>query len=217
MGARAESIGAVELFAITPGRGDAHELREKIAALARGGVTRLLLREKQLDAAARAALGETVAEACRAAGLELWVSDDVALAARLGAHGVHLSERSPPPSRLAAQAGALAFGLSLHQPVSRPASEIARCRHAFVAPLFATPSKPGVAPLGVAGFAEIAATLPLPVYALGGIELDHTAALAALARAGIRRVAAIRLFFDARDPAAAARLLAERLRATPAA
>jgi len=208
---------APDLFAITPGRGDAHELREKIAALARGGVTKLLLREKQLDAAARAALGETVAEACCAAGLELWVSDDVALAARLGAHGVHLSERSPPPSRLAEQAGALAFGLSLHRPVSRPHGEIARCRHAFVAPLFATQSKPGVAPLGVAGFAEIAATLPLPVFALGGIELDRTAELAALARAGIRRIAAIRLFFDARDPESAARLLAQRLADAPTA
>ena len=214
MGGRADASGAVDLFAITPGRGDGQELREKIEALARGGVTKLLLREKQLDASARATLGEIVAEACRTAGVELWVSDDVGLARRLGAHGVHLSEQSPPPSRLAAQAGPIAFGLSLHRPVSRPTEEIARCRHAFVAPLFATPSKAGVAPLGLAGFAEVAATLPLPTFALGGIELAHATMLA---QAGIRRVAAIRLFFDARDPEAAARLLAERLRSAPAA
>jgi len=214
MGGRADAAGAVDLFAITPGRGDAHELSEKIAALARGGVTKLLLREKQLADAARTALGEAVAAACRSAAIELWVSDDVALARRLGAHGVHLSERSPPPSHLAAAAGPLAFGLSLHRPVSRRPEEIARARHAFLAPLFATPSKAGVAPLGIDGFVALARTLPIPAYALGGVGLEEATGLA---RAGIGRVAAIRLFFDARDPESAARRLAERLRAAPAA
>ena len=212
MASRASADRSIELFAITPGRGDAGELRDKIAALAAGGVTRVLLREKSLDPSARHRVGEVVAAACREGGIELWVSEEVMLAQALGARGVHLSERSPAPSALAATAGDLRFGVSLHRQVHRQvqrhAAELRRCDHAFMAPLFTTPGKPDDELLGVAGFTELASALQLPVFALGGITLDHASALAA---AGIRRVAAIRLFFDARDPARAAAMLRERL------
>lgn len=209
----AERPATVELFAITPGRGDAHELRDKIPALAAGGVGRLLLREKQLSVRARGALGVAVAEACRAAGMELWVSEEVGLAQELGARGVQLSERSAAPADVAAAvAPGLALGVSLHAPVSRGAADLAVCHHAFLAPLFATPAKSGVVPLEIEGFAALAAQLPtrLPLYALGGITWER---LDQLAAAGIRRVAAIRLFFDAVDPARAAAVVLERLRA----
>ncbi|MSR48112.1 MAG: hypothetical protein EXS13_13815 [Planctomycetes bacterium] len=208
MASRASADRSIELFAITPGRGDAGELREKIVALAAGGVTRVLLREKAFDPIARRRVGEVAAAACREGGIELWVSEEVALAQALGARGVHLSERSPAPSALAATAGDLRFGVSLHRPVLRQVAELRRCDHAFVAPLFATPGKPDDELLGVAGFTEVASALQLPAFALGGITLDHAPELAAV---GIRRVAAIRLFFDARDPARAAATLRERL------
>ncbi|MBL8842437.1 MAG: thiamine phosphate synthase [Planctomycetes bacterium] len=203
----------VALFAVTPDRGDAIELEAKLPALAAGGVARVLLREPSLAAPARAALAERVARACAAARLELWISADAELALRVGAHGVHLPERSPPPSQLARAAPTLALGLSLHLPLSRPPDEIARCAHAFLAPLLPTPSKPGVEPVGLARFVATAAALPLPLYALGGLTLESAPALAA---AGITRVAAIRLFFDAVDPERAARVLHERLAAAGA-
>jgi thiamine-phosphate pyrophosphorylase len=189
---------AADLFAISPGRGDADELEQKLPRLAEGGLRRFLLREKQLAPERRDALARRLAPLCRTLGLELWIAEEAEVAAAVGATGVQLSERSPPPSAIEAKWGArLRRGLSIHGDLARPRAELARCDHLFLAPLFPTPSKPGAATLGADGFACLAAGLPAPAFALGGIERDH---LPLLAARGVTRVAAIRLFFDAADP-----------------
>ena len=188
-----DASAPLDAFAVTPGRGDRDEILAAIPTLAARGARRLLLREKSLAPAARRALAEAIAPACRAAAVELWIAEDVELAKAIGAAGVQLSERSPSPLVVQeALPPALALGVSLHAPITRSARELAACRHAFLGPLFATPGKPDATPLGLARFRELAATLPLPVYAIGGIGADE---LRKLAAAGIRRVAAIRLFF----------------------
>jgi thiamine-phosphate diphosphorylase len=200
--AAAAPDATVDLFAISPGRGDGDELARKLPLLAEGGLRRFLLREKELPPERRLALAQRLAPLCRELGVELWIAEDAALARSVGAAGVHLSERSPAPSQIAREFGdALALGVSLHEAPSRDAAELALCRHAFLAPVFSTPSKPAERTLGADGFACRAAGLSaergLPVYALGGIGQDH---LPLLARRGVTRVAAIRLFFDAADP-----------------
>jgi thiamine-phosphate diphosphorylase len=203
-----------ELFAISPGRGDRAELQRVLPQLAAGGLRRFLLREKQLDGAARAKLAGTLAPLCRSLGLELWIAEDFELAQAVGAAGVQLSERSPPPSEVAkATGGSLRLGVSLHADLSRPGEELVHCEHAFLAPVFSPQKEPGRRPLGADGFACLAAGLPLPVFALGGIGLDH---LPLLAARGVSRVAAIRLCFGGGDPRAAVEraraLLAPRAR-----
>jgi len=200
--AAAAPDATVDLFAISPGRGDGDELARNLPLLAEGGLRRFLLRKKELSPERRGALARRLAPLCRELGVELWIAEDAALARSVAATGVHLSERSPPPSQIARESGAtLALGVSLHEVPSRDAAELALCRHAFLAPVFPTPSKPAERTLGADGFACRAAGLSaergLPVYALGGIGLDH---LPLLARRGVTRVAAIRLFFDAADP-----------------
>jgi thiamine-phosphate pyrophosphorylase len=193
---------SVDLFAISPGRGDRDELERKLARLAEGGVRKLLLREKQLAAAQRGELARRLLPLCRSLGVELWISEEAELAAEIGASGVHLSERSPPPGDITARFGPkLCVGLSVHADLARPREELARCVHLFLAPVFPTPSKPDARPLGPDGFACLAAGLPAPTFALGGIGLGH---LPLLAARGVTRVAAIRLFFDAADPRRAA-------------
>jgi thiamine-phosphate pyrophosphorylase len=130
--------------------------------------------------------------------MEWWIAEEAELAAAVGATGVHLSERSPPPSLIRARFGeTLRVGLSIHAEPTRPRAELAQCDHLFLAPLFPTPSKPGAATLGADGFACRAAGFTAPTFALGGIGRDH---LPLLAARGVTRVAAIRLFFDAADP-----------------
>mgnify|MGYP002383202017 FL=1 len=80
-------------------------------------------------------------------------------------------------------------------------------------PIWPTPSKgqgpllPGqgrVQPVGVAALAQVAAALPVPVFALGGIDDAERAALCVAAGA---RLACIRFVLSASDPAAAVRSL----------
>jgi thiamine-phosphate diphosphorylase len=189
----AEPRSGLELFAVTPGRGDRAELEAALPRIAARGATRLLLREKQLDPAARRALAESLLPACRRHRLALWISEEVELAMSIGAAGVQLSERSPSPRIVRARLPAgFGLGVSLHDPATREEAELAACDHAFLGPVFPTPGKRGAGALGIARFVEIAATLPLPVFAIGGVGEGE---LAALAAAGVRRAAAIRLFF----------------------
>ena len=183
-------------FAISPDRGQASELTARLPRLRALGVRRFVLREKSCPPAARRAIAQQVVPACARLGIECWISEDAALAAEAGARGVHLSERSASPRRLAQEFPDLHFGVSLHDPLRRPLLDVARCDHAFLGPVFATPSKAGAAGLGIEGFLRIAERLPIPVYPLGGIgaaELDE------LARAGVHRAAGIRLFFASDD------------------
>jgi thiamine-phosphate pyrophosphorylase len=212
MASRAPERSA-DLFAISPGRGDRDELERKLPRLAEGGLRRFLLREKELPAARRGEFARRLAPLCGSLGLELWIAEEAELAAEVGASGVQLSERSPPPSEVVARFGPkLRVGLSIHGDLARPPGELARCGHLFLAPVFPTPSKPGAKPLGADGFACLAAGLPAPAFALGGIGLDH---LPLLAARGVTRVAAIRLFFDADDPRRAVEEARALLRPAP--
>ncbi len=193
MGRAADAGETVDRFAVTPGRADRAEILAALPRLATLGVTKLLLRERSASREERRKLAEALLPKCRRAAIALWISDDVELAASLPAAGVQLSEAAPSPRVVRARLPAsIALGVSLHEPISRSADELAVCDHAFLGPVFPTPSKRDARPLGIAGFLRLAATVSLPVYAIGGIG---AAELRQLEQAGVRRVAAIRLFF----------------------
>lgn len=63
------------------------------------------------------------------------------------------------------------------------------CDYAFFSPVLATPTHPHATPLGWGNFAALAAGLPLPVYALGGVGV---ADLPRARAAGAHGIAAIR-------------------------
>lgn len=63
------------------------------------------------------------------------------------------------------------------------------CDYAFFSPVHATPTHPHATPLGWGNFAALAAGLPLPVYALGGVGV---ADLPRARAAGAHGIAAIR-------------------------
>ncbi len=115
----------------------------------------------------------------------------------VGTLGVHLPGTGLAVAPLRARFGAdLLIGRSTHS-----LDEIARAReegadYATFGPVFATPSKAAFGPpVGLAAFAR-AAALGLPLYALGGVTLEH---LPELARVGARGVAGIRLFLEPTD------------------
>ena len=71
---------------------------------------------------------------------------------------------------------------------------------ALVSPVFATASKPAVAPLGPEGFARLAQAVGCPAYALGGLTPARLSTLPGAAGAAV-----ISAVLAAEDPAAAAR------------
>jgi thiamine-phosphate pyrophosphorylase len=128
-------------------------------------------------------------------GLILLVAGDPALAARLGADGLHLPE---------ARAGEIA-----HWRAARPKwlitvaahslRVLARCRGAdavLLAPVFATGSHPDRGSLTAARANAIVRQSPAAVYALGGIDARNARLLAGANYAGIAAISALTVRID---------------------
>ena len=141
-------------------------------ALARGlrmvQVREAALPEDVCEAFARAALARV-----RAHGGLLVVNEDEALARRIGADGVHL-----PARRLMAAQERPDFpwvGASCHDRAELERAAALALDYALLGPVLPTPTHPGAAVLGWAGFATQCAGNALPVLALGGMREDQRA------------------------------------------
>ncbi|MGW4293166.1 thiamine phosphate synthase [Micromonospora chersina] len=172
-------------------------LTEVVAAAVAGGVRWVVLREKDLSRAERAALATELRAILADAGGRLIVAGPDPLdgaAVHLPAAGPY----PPPAVRL--------VGRSCHD-----AAELARLTtedYATLSPVFPTRTKPGYGPpLHPAGLRELVATSPVPVLALGGIETrEHVAACVA---AGAVGVAVLGALMRAEDPTEVAAALTE--------
>lgn len=158
--------------------------------LAAAGVDAVQLREKDRDDADLYALARR-ARAALPAECRLLINGrpDVAIAA--GADGVHLPSSGLPVAAVAGRWGArLLVGVSTHRLDEVSAARRAGAHYALFGPVYATPSKPR--PTGLERLAE-AASLGLPVIAVGGVTAER---LGALAAAGAVGAAGIRCFVD---------------------
>ncbi|WP_285035035.1 thiamine phosphate synthase [Plantibacter sp. ME-Dv--P-095] len=176
-----------------------------------GGVTAVQLREK--TATARELFELTLRAAELVSGRALLLVDDrvdVFLAARsAGAvvHGVHVGQSDLPVDAVRRIVGdAAVVGLTANTPAhlaavaALPAGTVDYLGVGVIRPTATKPDHPE--PLGVDGFAAIAAATQLPCVAIGGVGLADTAALRSAGAAGLAVVSAI---CAADDPAAAAR------------
>lgn len=159
-----------------------------IRALPRGSMVVL----RQSTSAKRRMLAEAISAIARTRQLVWIVADDPYLAADKGAHGVHLPEAK--------------VALVAHWRAKRPrwlitcsAHSLAACSRAsragahaiFFAPVFATHSHPGRNFLGPLRVRMIARQVPVPIYALGGIDADSAKRLAGACVAGLAAIGAL--------------------------
>lgn len=159
-----------------------------VHAAVEGGATHVVLREKDLPRAERAALADDL----RAFVPTLIIASDPTIAG----DGVHLASGDPFPLK---PNGAVGRSCHSHADLVRAASE--GCDYATLSPIFESASKPGHGPaLGVTALQAA----PLPVYALGGI--DPTNARSCI-EAGAAGVAVMGYVMRADDPAVAVKEL----------
>ena len=139
-----------------------------LAAVA-GGATALQIRMKDSHAADLLRWTLRIQEAV---GIPLWVNDraDVALAA--GVAGVHLGAEDVPAGRLRAVAQTLRLGVSVGDEREAGLATGVTVDYWSVGAVFPTATKPDAGlPIGIAGFASLAARAPAgcPVLAIGGV------------------------------------------------
>ena len=190
------------LYLVTPDDADCGRLAARVAPLL-PFATWLQYRNKTADPALHTRQAAMLQALCAAAGVALIVNDDPALAAAVGATGVHLGEDDGGVAAARALLGADAIiGVSCYDDIdlARAAAASGADYVAFGA-FFPSSTKPG-ARRARAEVLRQAASLWLPRVAIGGITPDNAPALVA---AGADLIAVIGGVFDAPDPIAAAR------------
>ncbi|MBO0748675.1 MAG: thiamine phosphate synthase [Acidimicrobiaceae bacterium] len=193
-------------------------LTEVVAAAIDGGARAVLLREKHLAGPERHALAVELSGLLEAVGGLLLVASDPTIPAG----GVHLAAADPfpggpLPGRLSSRGagaggvsggeggGGRLVGRSCHSrtDVARAAGE--GCDYATLSPIHLTESKPGYGPaLGTAALTG----LPLPTWALGGVEPANAAACLGAGASGVAVMGAV---MRAPDPGKMVALLLEAL------
>ena len=75
-----------------------NRLTERVREAVAGGISVLQYRDKERDAAAKAAMGRELRDICKSAGVTFIINDDVQLAKELDADGVHLGQEDGDPA-----------------------------------------------------------------------------------------------------------------------
>lgn len=152
-------------------------------ALARGGCRVVQLRAKQATSAERLALAVALRASLAGTDTLLVINDDVEVAARAGADGLHLGQGDGALREARARLGPSALiGRSTHSLAQVDAALAEGADYIGFGPVFPTRTKEDADPVvGVEGLAAACARSAVPVVAIGGIRLEH---LPALVRSG---------------------------------
>ena len=176
----------------------------------RGGVDVVQLRDKELPDDELVAAAEPFRRTCRAHGALFVLNDRPDLVAACGADGVHVGQSDASVAEARALVGdERIVGLSIETAEQLDAIEGADYLGVTV---FGTPTKKDAVGGGLELVRAAAARVRLPWFAIGGVDLDTVAEVAAAGAPGIAVVRAIR---DADDPEEAAHALRAALGEPP--
>jgi thiamine-phosphate pyrophosphorylase len=193
---RRQRLASARLYLVCGERDD-----EFLEAVLRGGVQIVQLRVKDRPEEALEGAAARFARACARHDALFIINDHPALAAAVGADGVHLGQDDMPAAAARAIVGPeRLIGLSTHTPAQL--SSAAGVDYVGAGPVHLTPTKPGRPAVGLELVRFAAAHAPVPFFAIGGIDRHN---LAAVLCAGARRVAVVRALTQAAAPERAAR------------
>ena len=190
------------LYAIT----DRHWLNGKtlysqVELALKGGATMIQIREKDLDENAFLKEAEQIQSLCAKYCVPFIVNDNVELAVKIGADGVHVGQSDMAAKDVRALIGKDKI-LGVSAQTVKQAIEAQKCGADYLGTgaIFPTGSKDDAQVLGVQTLKEICSAVNIPVVAIGGISKDN---LLELKKSGIAGVSVISAIFAQNDIVAA--------------
>lgn len=175
-----------------------------------GGATFIQLREKNLTSEERYPLAVELKKLCATAGIPFVLDDDVALARRVDADGVHVGQSDMVAQEVRRELGAAKIlGVSASTVEEAVAAEAAGADYLGVGAVFPTSSKDDATVLTPEALTEICQAVTIPVVAIGGITAQNVATLRGTGIAGVAVISAI---FAAPNITAATQALSQEVR-----
>lgn len=170
-------------------------LFEQVELALKGGITCLQLREKNLDEDEFFREAVEMKKLCSRYGVPLIINDNVEIALRSGADGVHAGQSDMKPEDIRKIAGdRLIIGTSASTPELAVKAQQAGADYLGVGAVFSTSTKLNTNPVSYETLKKICSSVSIPVTAIGGIKKSN---MMALAGSGIDGAAVVSAIFAA--------------------
>ena len=165
-------------------------LWEQIPRIRRAGITRVILREKDLSLDDYTSLAEKVLRACEQCGVTLVIHHYPEAARKLDISSLHM----PLPlltAELCREFGLI--GTSIHSMEQLREAEALGADHVTAGHIFETDCKKGVPPRGIPFLKKICDNAAIPVYAIGGITVERLSEIRQAGAAGACMMSSVML------------------------
>jgi thiamine-phosphate pyrophosphorylase len=151
-----------------------------------GGVDLIQLRGKGRPIEKLADLAATLHQLTARSSTPLIMNDHAEIASRVPVEGVHVGQDDDSIEAARRKAGhEIIVGKSTHSLEQARAAQREGADYIGFGPIFATPTKPDYAPIGLADIRRVYAEVSLPIFCIGGINIDN---LQSVMDAGAKRV-----------------------------
>jgi len=151
-----------------------------------GGVDLIQLRGKGRPIEKLADLAAMLHQLTARSSTPLIMNDHAEIASRVPVEGVHVGQDDDSIEAARRKAGhEIIVGKSTHSLEQARAAQREGADYIGFGPIFATPTKPDYTPIGLADIRRVHAEVSLPIFCIGGINIDN---LQSVMDAGAKRV-----------------------------
>lgn len=157
-----------------------------------GGVTCVQIREKDLDAEVFLAEAAAMKELCDRYNVPLIINDNVEIAVKVGAAGVHVGQGDTPIDEVRRIAGDdIIVGVSARTVEQAKAAQAGGADYLGVGAVFGTTTKLDARPIERETLKAICDAVDIPIVAIGGVSKDNILQLKGTGVDGVAVVSAI--------------------------
>ena len=186
-------------------------LLEQIEDALKGGATIVQLREKKMDENSFVEEAIQVRDLCHKYHVPLIINDNVEVALKSGADGVHVGIEDAPVAEIRKRVSAdFIIGATCKTVEQAKIAEAAGADYMGVGAVFPSPTKTNAVRITNEQLREIIASVSIPAVAIGGISYDNVCEIKGSSVSGVAVVSAI---FGAEDIKKATTLLKDRVKA----
>ncbi len=176
-------------------------LHEQVEAALKNGATCVQLREKELDDEAFLAEALELAKLCRQFHVPFIINDNVDIAIKCGADGIHVGQEDMIASAVRARVGEhMIIGVSVHTVEEALEAVKNGADYLGLGSVFSTSTKQDVDQMSFETLQAICSVAIVPTVAIGGISKKN---IPQLSGSGVDGVAVVSAIFGAEDPGAA--------------